>query len=383
MIISLLAVPIDSFHSGLPSVPEGRVLKPNDSWIVKWNDGVHPEFLETSDVISNMENVGAYVVRPSNGSQLTEWLDRWSADPGVEYFHHNQKIDLLAAPDDELFINQNYLQQIHANEAWDMTTENMSMTVAIVDTGIDLEHPDLQGNLIPGANLINYGQLPQDDHGHGTNVAGVLAARGNNQIGVSGLLWNARIMPIKALNGEGEGEEDKLGEGILYAVDHGAKIIVLSVGLIRFSPFLKEVSEYAADKGVLLIAAAGNEGSVVRYPAAFSTVFAVGSAGSDNRVMLESNYGPEIDIVAPWSVYTTAMGGGYIYNQGTSMSAPQVAGAAALLWSQHPEMQPNEIRNHLRQTTEDIESEGWDPYSGYGLLRADLALQNVYNNDMY
>jgi len=211
MIISLLAVPIDSFHSGLPSVPEGRVLKPNDSWIVKWNDGVHPEFLETSDVISNMENVGAYVVRPSNGSQLTEWLDRWSADPGVEYFHHNQKIDLLAAPDDELFINQNYLQQIHANEAWDMTTENMSMTVAIVDTGIDLEHPDLQGNLIPGANLINYGQLPQDDHGHGTNVAGVLAARGNNQIGVSGLLWNARIMPIKALNGEGEGEEDKLG----------------------------------------------------------------------------------------------------------------------------------------------------------------------------
>ena len=142
-----------------------------------------------------------------------------------------------------------------------------------------------------GVNLITPGNSPQDDHGHGTRVAGVVAAIGNNGKGVTGLSWKTKLMPIKAIEEDGQGNEDKLGQGILYAVDHGAKIVMLSVGLHRYSPFLEEVSEYAEKNGVLLVAAVGNEGKNVKYPAAFPSVLAVGSVGTNNTVMLESNYG--------------------------------------------------------------------------------------------
>jgi len=360
-----------------------KSMQKNDKWIVKWNKEVHSEFLETSHIINHIESLGIYVARPSEESQLTEWLDRWTSDPNVEYVHYSESVELLAAPNDEFYINQSYLKQIHAPEAWDIATTNTSITIAIVDTGIDLNHPDLKNNLVAGVNLINPGGMPQDDHGHGTSVAGVLAAIGNNSEGVAGLAWKAKIMPIKAIEADGQGNEDKLGQGIMYAVDNGAKIIVLSVGLHRYSPFLEEVSAYAESKGVLLISAVGNEGKAVKYPAAYPTVLAVGGVGTDNKVMLESNYGPEVDLVAPWKVYTTALGGGYEYKQGTSMGAPQVAGAAALVLSKYPGLKPFEVRNLLLQSAEDIEDKGWDPYAGYGLLRVDRALKDTYKADIF
>lgn len=393
LVTAMLTTPFLSMHTSLASEPliESGILselpeKPitnNDKWIVKWNEEAHSDFIQSSHIISYIENLGIYVARPSAEEQLTEWLNRWTNDPGVEYVHYSEPVELLATPNDELYKNQSYLKQIHAPEAWDIANENTSMTIAIVDTGIDLTHADLKDNLVAGVNLINVGSLPQDDHGHGTSVAGVIAAIGNNGMGVAGIAWKAKIMPIKAIEADGQGNEDKLGEGILYAVDHGAKIIVLSVGLHRYSPFLEEVSEYAESKGVLLISAVGNEGKAVKYPAAYPTVLAVGGVGPDNKVMLESNYGPEVDIVAPWKVYTTALGGDYEYKQGTSMGAPQVAGAAALVWSRYPTMKPHEVRNLLLQTAEDIEDKGWDPYSGYGLLRVDRALKDTYKIDMY
>jgi hypothetical protein len=368
-----------AIQSELPDHP----ITDNDKWIVKWNNEASSEFIQSSQIINHIENLGIYIVRPAVDAQLTEWLTRWKNEPDVEYIHYSEPVELSATPNDELYSNQSYLQQIHAPEAWDITTENTSITIAIVDTGVDLEHPDLKANLVAGVNLITPTSLPQDDHGHGTSVAGVIAAIGNNQKGVAGLVWKAKLMPIKAIEADGQGNEDKLGQGILYAVDHGAKIVVLSVGLHRYSPFLKEVSEYAEKKGVLLISAVGNEGKAVKYPAAYPTVLAVGGVGTDKKVMLESNYGPEVDIVAPWKVYTTALGGDYEFKQGTSMGAPQVAGAAALVWSQHPNLKPFEIRNLLMQSAEDIEDKGWDPYAGYGLLRIDQALTVPYKADMY
>ncbi|MEX2416371.1 MAG: S8 family serine peptidase [Paenibacillaceae bacterium] len=369
-------------HEILSELPDKPIMN-NDKWIVKWKNDVHSDFIKSSHIISYIENLGIYVARPSAEDQLKQWLARWMNDPGVEYVHYSEPVELLATPNDELYKNQSYLKQIHAPEAWDLANENTSITIAIVDTGIDLTHPDLKGNLVAGVNLIHPGGMPQDDHGHGTSVAGVIAAVGNNSTGIAGLAWKAKIMPIKAIEADGQGNEDKLGEGMMYAVDHGAKIIVLSVGLHRYSPFLEEVSEYAESKGVLLISAVGNEGKAVKYPAAYPTVLAVGGVGIDNKVMLESNYGPEVDLVAPWKVYTTALGGDYEYKQGTSMGAPQVAGAAALVWSKYPTLKPHEVRNLLVQTAEDIEDKGWDPYAGYGLLRVDRALKDTYRVDIY
>ncbi|MCR8632336.1 S8 family peptidase [Paenibacillus radicis (ex Xue et al. 2023)] len=290
---------------------------------------------------------------------------------------------IAAAADDPFVPKQTYLEQIHVNEAWDVATGNTNITIAIVDTGVDLNHPDLKPNLVSGVNLINPSRPPQDDNGHGTNVAGVVGAVGNNDRGVSGILWKARIMPVKALEADGSGGEAKLGEGIRYAVDHGAKIVVLSLGLNKYSNYMNDVVQYAEEKDVLLVAATGNEGNRVKYPAAYPTVLAVGGMTTGNTADSRSNTGPEIDLVAPWDVFTTARGGSYEYKDGTSMAAPQVAAVAALAWSKYPGMKAYQIRQLLRQTADDLEAPGWDSSTGYGLLRADRALKEMPLADMY
>lgn len=288
-----------------------------------------------------------------------------------------------AQVDDPFYVRQTYLQQIGMNQAWEAAKGNSGLTIAIVDTGVDLEHPDLKPNLVPGINLINPKEPPMDDNGHGTNVAGIIAAVGNNDRGIAGMLWNARIMPIKALEADGSGGETKLGEGIRYAVDHGAKIVVLSLGLNKYSAYMSDIVRYAEERNVLLVAATGNEGNRVKYPAAYPTVLAVGGVSPNGEVDRKSNTGPEVDVVAPWDVFTTGLGGTYEPKDGTSMAAPQVAAAAALVWSQHPEMKPYQIRQWIRQTAQDLGPKGWDPAAGYGLLRVDRLLTEPYRSDMY
>jgi serine protease len=293
-------------------------------------------------------------------------------------------VRIAAVPNDTSYGKQDYLRLIGAEAAWDIARENMNIKIAIVDTGVDLDHPDLKDNLVPGINLIDPKLPPRDDNGHGTQVAGILAAVAGNNRGVSGLLWKAQIMPIKALDSSGRGDEQKLVDAIRYGVDNGAKIIVLSVGLIADNPNLRQIVQYAEDRGVLLVAATGNdEGNVVRYPAGYPTVLAVGGVAEGNTVERRSNYGPEIDVVAPWTVFTTALGGRYELKDGTSMAAPQAAGLAALIWSKYPQMKPYEVRSHIRQTAEDLGPAGWDMYTGYGLIRADRALKQPYVADMY
>jgi len=285
---------------------------------------------------------------------------------------------------DPLRGKQTYLDRIRIDAAWASTPAgNKPIIVAIVDTGIDLEHPDLVDNLIPGINLIDNNQPPQDDYGHGTNVAGILGATTGNDIGIAGIARNIRMMPIKALASDGYGGEKELGEGIRYAVDHGAQIVLLSLGLNKQSKYMEDIVKYAESKNVLLVAAVGNEGNSIKYPAGFQTVLAVGGIGLDNEIESRSNHGSELDIVAPWIVYTTALGGRYEYKEGSSMAAPQVAGVAALIWSKYPELKAHQVRSLLTQTAEDVNKPGWDPYTGYGLLRADHALSQSIKEDRF
>lgn len=285
---------------------------------------------------------------------------------------------------DPMRVKQSYLDQIKINEAWEVANENSApLIVAVVDTGIDLTHPDLVDRLVTGVNLINPGSEPKDDNGHGTNVAGIIVASLNNDKGITGIAPAAKIMPIKALEADGTGGEAKLGEGIRYAVDHGAKIVVLSLGLNRYSDYLSGIVRYAEEKNVLLVAAAGNEGTSVKYPAAYPSVLAVGGVTADKRADHNSNFGPELDIVAPWDVFTTALGGGYEHMNGSSMAAPQVAGVAALVWGKYPGFSPAQVRSLLLQTAEDLSTVGWDKKTGYGFLRADRALKEAYKEDRF
>lgn len=292
-----------------------------------------------------------------------------------------------AVPNDPFYDRQRYMEQIHVREAWayiESTGRRLEpVTVAVVDTGVDLEHPDLVGRLTEGVNILDAKSPPKDDNGHGTSVAGVIAANANNEIGIAGIAPNAVIMPIKAIGGKGIGEEEHLGRGIRHAVDHGADIIVLSLGLHLYSPYLAEIVAYAESKGVLLVAATGNDGiRSVRYPAAYPSVVAVGGASMTGEYKPEANFGPEVDLIAPWNVYTTANGGGYLNKNGTSMAAPQVAAVAALMLGLEPELTPADIRERLRQSAEPLVP-NWNQRSGYGLLRADRALSEPMRPDMY
>jgi hypothetical protein len=286
-------------------------------------------------------------------------------------------------PSDSLYKQQSYLKQIGMEQAWAIHRDNTQQIIAVVDTGVDLDHPDLRANLVPGYNVLEPGTQPQDNNGHGTNVAGILAAVGNNKLGTAGVLWRAKIMPIKALDGYGRGDELDLAEGIRYAVDHKARIVVLSLGVFNYSTLLKEAILYAERNNVLVVAAAGNEGGEIKYPAAFPTVVSAGGVDPNNKANSKSNRGSELMLVAPWSVYTTALGGGYTYNQGTSMAAPQIAGTAALIWAQQPKLQAHEVRAILAQSATDLGSKGWDVSTGFGLVRADKALAIKQTKDMF
>lgn len=297
-----------------------------------------------------------------------------------------QAVVAAELPNDPLYLEQRYLEQIYMPAAWDYIEAQgralEEVIVAVVDTGVDLHHPDLEGRFVDGFNVLEPTKPPQDDNGHGTAVAGIIAANTNNGVGIAGIAPNVKIMPIKAVGAGGEGEEEHLGQGIEYAVDHGADIIVLSLGLHLYSPYLMDIVNDAESKGVLLVAATGNLGDTVMYPAAYPSVVAVGGATITNMYKPESNFGPEVDLLAPWHVYTTNKGGGYTYKEGTSMAAPQAAAVAALMLGLNPELTPGDLRERLYQSAEPMES-GWNPKSGYGLLRADRAVSIDPLPDMY
>lgn len=351
-------------------------------WIIQWRQEPPEAFLAESRIVRQYPASHVTVALPQPELGEEEWLAHWKGSPLVESISPNQKVKVARTPNDPLLPNQHYLKQIRAEEAWDVVTGS-DLVIAVVDTGVDLTHPDLKDKLVPGINLIENGTYPDDDNGHGTNVAGVIAAAADNDKGTAGLLWNARIMPIKALEADGNGDEDKLGEGIRYAIHNGARIVVLSLGLNKQSAYMEQVVAEAELAGVLLVAASGNEGDAVKYPAAYDTVLAVGGVGADNMRDPLSNYGPELDIVAPWVVFTTVRGGAYEYRDGTSMAAPQAAAAAALAWATHPSLSPVELRNLMKQTAQDIGPAGWDQETGYGLLRVDRAVREELKRDIY
>ncbi|WP_337103924.1 S8 family peptidase [Paenibacillus sp. YIM B09110] len=389
------------------------------SWLLKWSDPALAHELRGTEVLRRQSEAAVDVVRPAagnSGEDAQAWLARLQSEPGVEYVHPNSRVHALALAtpplsqteastvddaasfavqtqkvnaDDPELSQQPYLAQIGALIAWEKVREQKKLTIAIVDTGIDLDHPDLVNNLVPGVNLVNPKLPPNDDNGHGTSVAGVIAAETNNGRGVAGIIWKASIMPIKALDNRGDGTEEELGDAILYAIKSGARIVVLSVGLHRYSPYMLDIVEYAESKGVLLVAAAGNDGvsygakAAVKYPAAYSTVIAVGGVKPNGAVDARSNPGPELDIMAPWNVFTTGMGGLYKREEGTSMAAPQVAAAAGLIWAQNPDLKPYQVRALLRQTAKDIGTAGVDSKSGYGLLQIDKAVNANLVMDIY
>ncbi len=335
------------------------------------------------------EGLQALEVSPNSGAMRVQVEPGREADTiaelmgrgDVEFATLNYRIEALESPDDADFSLQWALQQINAPEAWNIHTGTGNVIIAVIDSGVDLDHPDLQANIVSGWDFVNDDSQPDDDFGHGTHVAGIAAAVGNNGQGIAGVSWGAKIMPLKILDRWGSGNTHDLSQAIYYAADHGAKIINLSLGA-RYSSWpcdwleVEDALNYTVNRGVLVVAAAGNDGQYgINCPGAYDQVMAVGSTTSSDTRSYFSNFGPRLDIVAPGSyIYSTYPGGSYYSLSGTSMATPHVAGLAALIWSFVPSFTDTEVREIIQSTAADLGSIGWDQEYGHGRINAAYAL---------
>lgn len=294
----------------------------------------------------------------------------------VEYIEPNLKYRLTFTPNDQQWDLQWGLQKIQADWAWNKTIGNLSVTVSVLDTGIDWNHPDLAENYVPlGYDWVNNDNDTIDDNGHGTHCAGIIAAEVNNGIGVAGLA-QVKLMVEKCFNSTGSGNEDDCANAIIHAVDQGAKILSLSWGDYEDSSLIRDAIEYAYNQGVLIVAAAGNDHiSEKVYPAAYDEVIAVTATTQSDRPAVFSNFGDWVELAAPGvSIYSTYPDDSYTFLYGTSMACPHVAGVAALVWSRFPNMTRDEVRFQLRKTVDDLGVVGFDDYYGYGRINARKAL---------
>ncbi len=313
--------------------------------------------------------------------RLEERIQELQLQTGVAFVELNNSVQAAdVIPNDPGWSSQYGLVAIRAPQGWALSTGSSSVTIAILDSGVDLGHPDLAGKVAAGYDFVNNDNTPQDDFGHGTHVAGIAAAQGNNGLGVAGVSWGAQIMPVKVLDRFGGGSYANVAAGIVWAVDHGAQVINLSLGGALPSLTLESAVLYAYDKGALLVAASGNGGrDQVLYPARYPQVLAVGATNFTNQPASFSNYGPEVDVAAPGeNIYSLGIGGTFT-ESGTSMSSPYVSGLAAILFSFISDA--GKVRGAIESSALDIGPIGYDLYSGAGLIQMDSAIALVLPPD--
>ncbi|MFH0912150.1 MAG: S8 family serine peptidase [Patescibacteria group bacterium] len=313
-------------------------------------------------------------------------------------------IMIQKSPNDPRFSEQISLNQIQIPSAWDVTTGNSELIVAIIDTGVNPDHEELQSRVwinndeIPnngrdddnngyiddyqGYNFMNNAPDILDQNGHGTGVASIIAANTNNSKGMSGINWNCKLMVLKALNSAGGGEYSDVSKALRYAADNGARVINMSFGTYFDSTELKAAVDYALSKNVVIVAAAGNNNqNPLLYPAAYPTVIAVGAVDSSGQRASFSNYGNNLDMVAPGINILMANYVGtnaYAFGSGTSFAAAHISGIASLIISRNPSLSPSQVENILKST-----ATGYANAADYGsgLVNAAAALGSLQITD--
>lgn len=320
----------------------------------------------------------------------------YAADPAVDWAEPDARFEAFRVPNDPDYSDLWALPKINAPEAWDASTGG-GVVVAVVDSGVDGAHPDLASRMwsnpgeVPGNGLdddgngfvddaggwdfANEDNDPADDAGHGTHVAGTVAAAGDNGLGVVGVAFGARLMPVKGLDAGGGGYASDLAAALVYAVDNGARIINASWGAPAKSALIEAAANYVRASGGLLVAAAGNSNGPVAYPAALDGVVAVAATDEADAKADFSSFGPQVDLAAPGvDIRSTLPGGMYGTKSGTSMAAPHVAGVAALIAALHPFYTPAQLTAALRLATNDVNTPGFDAATGAGRVNAARAV---------
>lgn len=380
-----------------------------DSQAIRAAEEVDLDILEKNQI----NGTRIYRVRTEHGHSLKECIDKCSnVKNEIEYVEPNYLVQVQVLPNDPSFGSLWGLHNtgqsggvpdadIDAPEAWDVHTDASGIVVAVIDTGVDWDHPDLASNMwtnpgeVPGNGVdddgngftddvygwdfVNNDSNPDDDQSHGTHCAGTIAAIGNNGTGVSGVTWNAKIMALKFLNSSGSGYTSAAISCVQYAIANGANIMSNSWGGGGYSQALSDAITAANNAGILFVAAAGNSNSnndvSPHYPSNYPQDNVISVAATDrydNRSSFSSYGLTSVDLGAPGSsILSTVPGGGYGTKSGTSMATPHVSGAAALVWGQNPSLTHLEVKDRLLSRV--------DPISGLAGLTVTGGRLNVYN----
>ncbi|HEY4408404.1 MAG TPA: S8 family peptidase [Acidimicrobiia bacterium] len=372
---------------------------PSNGLLVRFKDKTSASSVKkaVTDAGGTVEDVAGATgfVRVSTGSKSPDDVENaLGRSSVVDTVEPNRVRHADSVPNDPRYANQAaYLQEMHLPDAWNTTTGNDAMILAIVDSGVQLNHPDLAGRLVPGYDFVNNDSSPDDDYGHGTMVAGIAAAATNNSQGVAGAAWRGKIMPVKVLDSTGSATDEDIAAGITFAVDHGASVINLSLGGPGASSTLQTAVDYATSHNVVVVAAAGNDGdkgfataTTPHYPAACAGVIAVGATDSSGNHAGFSSYGTWIDVVAPgvgivsttWSTSSNHFSS-YGSGDGTSFSSPLVAATIFLMRSVDPNASGATIAQRLMATTDDLGTPGFDSVYGAGMVDAAAAVNASQN----
>jgi subtilisin family serine protease len=328
--------------------------------LVRFKPGLSPrrraQALAAAGAVVDHEigQLGVFVLRvlPARRDQVLARLQASSLVAGAEKDEIVEELD--TTPNDTDWSDQWGLQRIGLPSAWDQT-KGANVTVAVLDTGVDAAHPDLQGAVLPGYDLTGSPAGTDDSKGHGSAVAGIIAARTNNHQGVAGICWSCSILPVKVLADDGEGSVDDVAQGIVKATDAGARVINLSLGGPAGSDTLDQAISYAVAKNVVLVAAAGNNGSSAPfYPAANPNVVSVAATDETDRLYSWSDFGSWVRVSAPGCNPAPALAGNYAIFCGTSAAAPVVSGLIALAFSLRPDADQAQVVQAVTSGTDPL-----------------------------
>lgn len=318
----------------------------------------------------------ASIISVPKGKSTEAFINELIKDPDVLYAEPNYVCKVTeTTPNDPYYKDQWYIPEIEAQKAWDITEGSSNIIVAVIDTGVDVNHPDLKDKIVKPYNVLTNSTDVTDYSGHGTHVSGIIAATIDNGVGIAGIAPHVKIMPVAVFSGDSAYDSD-VASGIKYAVDNGARVINLSLGESSPSFLLEDAVDYAYEKGAVVVAAAGNEGMNERfYPAAYPNVISVAATDESDKRADFSNYDSTVDLAAPGTdIYSTWPGGSYESLSGTSMACPMVSAVAALVLSKNPSLTNCQVKSILFNSADDLGEPGIDPYYGYGRVDAYKAL---------